>query len=59
MTSNINLGLTDVSAETHPLTWRYTQAGKAVLDIKDYEALEGYAGMKKAMSMQQQTFKRK
>lgn len=52
MTSNINLGLTNVSAETHPLTWRYTTSGKAILDIKDYEALEGYAGMKKAMAMQ-------
>lgn len=53
MTSNINLGLTNVSAETHPLTWRYTKAGKSVLDIQEYEALEGYAALKKAMSMPQ------
>jgi len=52
MTSNVNLGLTNVGPETHPLTWRYTKAGKAVLDIKEYEALEGYAAMKKAMAMQ-------
>ena len=52
MTSNVNLGLTNVGPETHPLTWRYTKNGKAVLDIKEYEALEGYAAMKKAMAMQ-------
>jgi NADH-quinone oxidoreductase subunit F len=58
MTSNVNLGLTNVSAETHPLTWRYShgksegKAGKAVLDIKEYEALEGYAALKKAVAMQ-------
>ncbi len=52
MTSNINLGLTNVGPETHPLTWRYTKAGKSVLDIADYEALEGYAALKKAAAMQ-------
>ena len=52
MTSNVNLGLTNVGPETHPLTWRYTKAGKAVLDIKEYEALEGYAALKKAAAMQ-------
>ena len=52
MTSNINLGLTNVSPETHPLTWRFNKVGKAVLDIKDYEALEGYAALKKAAAMQ-------
>ncbi|RYZ16614.1 MAG: NADH-quinone oxidoreductase subunit F, partial [Sphingobacteriales bacterium] len=53
MTSNVNLGLTNVSAETHPLTWRYTKNGKAVLDIKEYEELEGYAALKKAVAMPQ------
>ena len=59
MTSNVNLGLTNVGPETHPLTWRYShgksegKAGKAVLDIKDYEALEGYAALKKAVAMPQ------
>jgi NADH-quinone oxidoreductase subunit F len=52
MTSNINVGLTNVGPETHPLTWRYTKAGKSVLDIADYEALEGYAALKKAIAMQ-------
>ncbi len=52
MTSNVNLGLINVGPETHPLTWRYTKAGKAVLDIKEYEALEGYAALKKAAAMQ-------
>lgn len=52
MTSNVNLGLTNVGPETHPLTWRYTKAGKAVLDIKEYEALEGYAALRKAAAMQ-------
>jgi NADH-quinone oxidoreductase subunit F len=52
MTSNVNLGLTNVGPETHPLTWRYTKAGKAVLDIKEYEALEGYEALKKAAAMQ-------
>ncbi|HNG59920.1 MAG TPA: NADH-quinone oxidoreductase subunit NuoF [Cellvibrionaceae bacterium] len=53
MSSNVNLGLTNEGPETHPLTWRYTQAGKAVLDIQDYEALEGYSALKKAYSMPQ------
>ena len=52
MTSNVNVGLTNVGPETHPLTWRYTKAGKAVVDIKEYEALEGYAALKKAVTMQ-------
>ncbi|MES2676617.1 MAG: NADH-quinone oxidoreductase subunit NuoF [Pseudomonadota bacterium] len=52
MTSNVNVGLTNVGPETHPLTWRYTKAGKAVVDIKEYEALEGYAAFKKAITMQ-------
>jgi len=52
MTSNINVGLTNVGPETHPLTWRYTKAGKSVLTIEDYEALEGYSALKKAISMQ-------
>jgi NADH-quinone oxidoreductase subunit F len=51
MSSNVNVGLTNVGPETHPLTWRYTQAGKAVLDLHEYEALEGYAALKKAYAM--------
>ena len=47
MSSNVNLGLSNVGPETHPLTWRYTRAGKAVLDIQEYEALEGYSALKK------------
>jgi NADH-quinone oxidoreductase subunit F len=38
------------SAETHPLTWRLSQADE-VLDIDLYESLEGYAGLKKALAM--------
>lgn len=53
MSSNVNLGLSNVGPETHPLTWRYTQAGKAVLDIQEYEALEGYSALKKAFAMAQ------
>ena len=52
MTSNVNLGLTNVGPETHPLTWRYTKTGGPVLDIKQFEALEGYAALKKAVAMQ-------
>lgn len=36
--------------ETKPLTWRLSRA-EAVLDIDLYEQLEGYQGMKKALSM--------
>lgn len=53
MSSNVNLGLSNVGPETHPLTWRYTRAGKAVLDIQEYEALEGYSALKKAFAMAQ------
>lgn len=53
MTSNVNLGLTNVGPETHPLTWRYTKNGKAVLDIEEYEELEGYVALKKAVVMPQ------
>lgn len=49
--SNVNVGLTNIGPETHPLTWRYSQAGKAVLDIKTYESMEGYAALKKAVQM--------
>ncbi len=52
MTSNVNVGLANVGPETHPLTWRYTKAGKAVSDIKEYEALEGYVALKKAVALQ-------
>lgn len=50
MSSLVNAGLTDVSARTHPLTWRYTQSGsQSVLDIKAYEALQGYAAVRRAV----------
>jgi NADH-quinone oxidoreductase subunit F len=58
MTSNVNFGLTNVGPETHPLTWRYShgktegKAGKAVVDIKEYEGLEGYTALKKAVTLQ-------
>ncbi len=52
-TSNVNLGLTNVGPETHPLTWRYTQAGKAVTEIAEYEALEGYSALRKVFTSQQ------
>lgn len=38
------------TADTHPLTWRLTQHD-AVRDVDTYEQLDGYAGMKKALSM--------
>ena len=40
--------MTVVSADTRPLTWRL-QHGEAILDIKAYEALEGYAAVRKAL----------
>ncbi len=40
--------MTVVSADTRPLTWRL-QHGEAILDIKAYEALEGYAAVRKAI----------
>lgn len=49
MSGNVNLGLSNVSPETHPLTWRYTQLGRSVLDIREYEQLEGYAALKQAL----------
>jgi hypothetical protein len=36
------------SAETHPLTWRLDH-GEPVVDIKAYEALAGYAALRKAL----------
>ncbi|HEX4974835.1 MAG TPA: NADH-quinone oxidoreductase subunit NuoF [Pseudomonadales bacterium] len=36
------------SPETHPLTWRFRD-NQPVLDLKSYEALEGYAGLRKAL----------
>ena len=38
------------SLDTKPLTWRLSRFEK-VLDIETYESLEGYAGMKKALTM--------
>lgn len=38
------------TADTHPLTWRLNGNDK-VHDIDLYESLEGYAGLKKALSM--------
>lgn len=52
-TSNINVGLTNVGPETHPLTWRYTQTGGPVTDLTAYEALEGYSALKKVFSQLQ------
>lgn len=49
MSSNVNLGMANVGPETHPLTWRYCQAGGAVLDIGDYQAMEGYAAVRMAL----------
>jgi NADH-quinone oxidoreductase subunit F len=40
--------MTVVSADTRPLTWRL-QHGDANLDLKGYEALEGYAAVRKAI----------
>ncbi len=37
----------NMSPETHPLTWRLQHA--PVLDIKAFEALEGYAALRKAL----------
>lgn len=52
MSSNVNLGLSNVGPETHPLTWRYSQAGHAVVDLAEYEHLEGYAALKKTLQVQ-------
>jgi len=38
------------SADTHPLTWRLDHLGSAPLDLKAYEALEGFAGLRKAIT---------
>lgn len=41
-----------MSAETKPLTWRLdANQGQAILDIRTYEALEGYAGLRKGLGM--------
>ena len=37
------------SAETHPLTWRLDHLGSQPLDLKTYEALEGYTALRKAI----------
>jgi NADH-quinone oxidoreductase subunit F len=50
MSSLVNVGLENVGPETHPLTWRYTRAGKPVLDIDTYESMEGYAALRKAIA---------
>jgi NADH-quinone oxidoreductase subunit F len=49
MSGNVNTGLSNVSPETHPLTWRYTQLGRSVLDVREYEQLEGYVALKQAL----------
>ncbi len=36
------------SAETHPLTWRL--GAQPLLELRDYEALEGYAAVRKAVT---------
>lgn len=38
----------NMSVETHPLIWRLAH-GAPILDIKAYEALEGYAAVRKAV----------
>ena len=40
----------DGNPETHPLTWRLSKQ-EHVRSADDYEALEGYQGLKKAVSM--------
>ena len=40
----------DGNPETHPLTWRLSQRDE-VRNADDYEALEGYAGFKKAIEL--------
>lgn len=40
----------DGNPETHPLTWRLSKQ-ESVRSADDYEALEGYAGFKKALGM--------
>ena len=59
MTTEINNGALNTeprpihgngTAETHPLTWRLKD-NELVHDIDLYESLDGYAGMKKALSM--------
>ncbi|CBL45452.1 NADH dehydrogenase I, chain F [gamma proteobacterium HdN1] len=48
--SEVNRGLTNIGPETHPLTWRYSTHGQSILDIKTYEAMEGYAALRKALT---------
>lgn len=51
MSGHVNIGLSSVGPETHPLTWRYTTLGKAVLDLNEHEQLEGYAALKQAIKL--------
>ena len=37
------------SAETHPLTWRIDQLDSQLLDMQRYEALEGFAALRKVV----------
>ena len=54
MTTNVNTEPRPIhgngTAETHPLTWRLKHH-ELIHDVDTYESLEGYAGMKKALSM--------
>lgn len=52
MSSKVNLGLNNISAETHPLTWRYNKnSAQPILDLKTYESLEGYSALRAAVKM--------
>lgn len=54
MTTNVNTEPRPIhgngTAETHPLTWRLKHH-ELIHDVDTYESLEGYAGMKKALTM--------
>ncbi len=51
MSSALNRGI-EARRETHPLTWRIAAAGgEAVQTLSAYEALEGFAALKKALTM--------
>ncbi|MEI6413080.1 MAG: NADH-quinone oxidoreductase subunit NuoF [Pseudomonadota bacterium] len=49
MKTNVNLGMAAMSPETHPLTWRYSQAVGPVLDIGHYQDMEGYVALRRAL----------
>ncbi len=50
MSSELNRGI-QTHRETHPLTWRISAAGGPVVDLDRYIALEGFSGLRKALTL--------